>query len=218
MEKSWSITDTMKGARTIDEIHTLCDHPSKKNFGCVQKPIFPIPVDHVIIDTLHLFLRIGDLLTNLLIMDLRRQDGIDKKRSFKLDRTKQTHIAAYKSFLNEDCKIIFKRYADEQCLKWRDLTGPEKHRLFRRINISNLFPSLPKCIDIQSLWSCFYDLVIMLKSDDIESNDFKEQAQRWVRNFCSVYQTKHVTPYVHALAMHVHEFIELHGNAVLIIS
>ena len=53
---------------------------------------------------------------------------------------------------------------------------------------------------------------MFLKSDDIDNNDFKEQAQQWVRDFCSVYQTKHVTPYVLALAMHAHEFIELHGN------
>ena len=32
------------------------------------------------IDTLHLFLCIADLLINLLIMDLRRQDGIEKGR------------------------------------------------------------------------------------------------------------------------------------------
>ena len=37
-------------------------------------------------------------------------------------------------------------------------------------------------------------------------------AKAWVGDFCSLYQTKHVTPYVHALAMHVPQFIELYGN------
>ena len=34
----------------------------------------------------------------------------------------------------------------------------------------------------------------------------------WVGDFCLLYQTKHVTPYVHAMAMHVPQFIELYGN------
>ena len=86
MEKEWSITKAENGARTVDEINSLRSKPSKLNFGCLHKPIFSsISIDHIIIDTLHLFLRIADLLINLLIMELRRQDGIDKKKSFKLD-------------------------------------------------------------------------------------------------------------------------------------
>ena len=94
MELKWSLIDTTKGARTIDEIQTLSKKGGRQqHFGCVRAPIFPsIPIDHVMIDTLHLFLRIADLLINLLIIDLRRQDGIEKGRVEKLDRTKQTHL------------------------------------------------------------------------------------------------------------------------------
>ena len=45
----------------------------------------PIPIDHIVIDTLHLSLHIGDLLINLLILDLCRQDGIEKAKVDKLD-------------------------------------------------------------------------------------------------------------------------------------
>ena len=37
----------------------------------------------------------------------------------------------------------------------------------------------------------------------------------WVRLFTSVYQTKDVTPYIHALGMHVSEFLHLYGNIVM---
>ena len=37
----------------------------------------------------------------------------------------------------------------------------------------------------------------------------------WVRLFTSVYQTKDVTPYIHALGMHVSEFLHLSGNIVM---
>ena len=155
-KKEWSISDTAKGVRTISEIQSLSKEWARKIFGCLKLPIFSsIPIDHIIIDTLHLFLRIADMLINLLIMQLRRQDGIDKQRTLRLDRSKQTHLASYEIFLNEECKIPFRWYTDEQKLKYRDLTGPEKHRLFRKMNISTLFPSIPKASDIQELWSSF---------------------------------------------------------------
>ena len=215
MKKKWSITDTTEGARTISDIESLSKQPAKKNFGCIKTPIFSsIPIDHIIIDTLHLFLRIADLLINLLIMELRRQDGIDKQRTLKLDRSKQTHIATYEKFLNEECKISFRWCADDQKLKWRDLTGPEKHRLFRKINIISLFPAIPKSSNIQELWTSFYDLMKMLTSisHECDANAFDQSAKTWVNNFCAVYQTKHVTPYAHALSMHVSRFLQLHGN------
>lgn len=72
------LSDTSNGARTIDEIKTSKKR-AKHQYGCKRLPVFEsIPIDRVIIDTLHLFLRIGDLLINLLILDLRRQDGVEK--------------------------------------------------------------------------------------------------------------------------------------------
>jgi len=214
MELKWSLIDTTKGARTIDEIQTLSKKGGRQqHFGCVRAPIFPsIPIDHVMIDTLHLFLRIADLLINLLIMDLRRQDGIEKGRVEKLDRTKQTHLAAYEHFLDDSCKISFCWYVKDSKLNWRDLTGPEKIRLFNLMDIPTVFPSLPQKNEIQHLWSTFIHLINSLKRPDCDADDLESGAKQWVRHFCSIYQTKHVTPYVHALAMHVPEFIRIYGS------
>ena len=65
MTKSWSFTDTSQGARTIGEIETLSKKSASKCLGCINVPIFKaIPIDHVIIDTLHLFLRIANQSTH----------------------------------------------------------------------------------------------------------------------------------------------------------
>ena len=99
MTKEWSVFDTTKGARTIAVIQSLSQKPKTKRMGCCKNPIFAfIPIDHVLIDTLHLFfhvlidtlhlfLRVVDILINLLIQDLRREDGILK--STKLVSTQQ---------------------------------------------------------------------------------------------------------------------------------
>ena len=40
------------------------------------------------------------------------------------------------------------------------------------------------------------------------------EAKHWVESFVSVYQAKDVTPYMHAFAIHVPEFMALHGDVV----
>ena len=208
MTMCWSITDVGKGARTINEIQekSKLSKASKQRFNCCRHPIFPfIPMQHVVIDSLHLFLRISDVLINLLIRDLRILDGIDSS---------QTNIKTYEAFLNESCKIKFHWYVDKDSkkLKWCDLTGPEKVRLFSHIDIPALFPSLKMKDELQELWTAFFMLIQELKLADVAT--FATKAKHWVQSFVSIYQTKDVTPYMHAFAMHVPEFMSLHGDVV----
>ena len=59
MQLVWSITDSEHGARTVEEISRMSTLGkfSKKRFNCSHKPMFDfIPINHVVIDTLHLFL------------------------------------------------------------------------------------------------------------------------------------------------------------------
>ena len=79
MSLEWSLTDPSKEARTITEIAELAKlgKSSKRRYNCSRSPVFPfIPIDHVIIDSLHLFLQISNVLINLLIRDLRFMDGL----------------------------------------------------------------------------------------------------------------------------------------------
>ena len=70
MKLKWSITDEQQGARGVEEITTmskLCKN-NKNKYNCSHEPMFSfIPIHQVVIDTLHLFLRISDVLINLLI-------------------------------------------------------------------------------------------------------------------------------------------------------
>jgi len=63
--KSWE-----NELRTIKEIQTLAKKIKGSKYGCIRQPLFPsIPVDHVIPDILHLFLRISDVLINMYFED-----------------------------------------------------------------------------------------------------------------------------------------------------
>ena len=146
--------NTSNGARTIAEISQKSKSPKSNNrkFNCSHDPLFPfIALDHVVIDTLHLFLRISDILINLLIRDLRALDATSNST--------ESNLTIYKNFLNDTCKInfYFNWITSDNNIKWHDLTGPEKHRLFSNINISELF-CLRNGKEIQRLWNDFYKL------------------------------------------------------------
>uniref|UniRef100_A0A1X7SJS9 DUF4218 domain-containing protein n=1 Tax=Amphimedon queenslandica TaxID=400682 RepID=A0A1X7SJS9_AMPQE len=51
-----------------------------------------------------------------------------------------------------------------------------------------------------------------MQEEETVPEDFKEAAQSWVSLYLTIHQTKNVTPYIHALAMHVWEFIKLYGS------
>ena len=115
--------------------------PKRKDiekFGCIRQPLFSIPIDHIVPDILHLFLKVSDVLINLLILERRRLDGIEKRKQ-------NTYLDQYIKFLNDECKISFHVYTDKESktLKWRDLTGPEKIKLLNNIQLNASFPNIP---------------------------------------------------------------------------
>ena len=49
-----------------------------------------------------------------------------------------------------------------------------------------------------------------MKPEDVAK--FKIKVTNWMKLFIYIYQAKDVTPYMHALFFHVHEFLSLYGN------
>ena len=141
MQLQWSISDPSKGARTVQEIKEKCKlgKTNKNRYNCKYPPLFPfIPINRVVIDTLHLFLRISDKLSELLIRDPRIYDDANTTH------LKLIYLEKYEAFINEKCKIRFNfsQDRDSKDFKYRDFTGPEKVRLFQNINIRATFPAL----------------------------------------------------------------------------
>ena len=213
-KKEWSITDISKGARTIELISesSKLSAKSKKKFNCARIPLFPmIPISRVVIDNLHLFLQIMDNLVNLLITDLRRLDGVEK--CINLSSSEAVNLK-YEKFLEY---LHFYTCKDTSSLKWRDLTGPEKYVLLSQIDLPNLFPNLPNAVLIQKVWKEFATLNESIRSESMSASEiraFASKSKLWLELFIQVYQTKHVTPYMHALVAHLPEFLMLYGSII----
>ena len=191
-EKQWSLTEINLGARTLEQISKCA---KSKQYNCKKDPLFSfIPLDHVIIDTLHLFLRISDNLIELLIRELRRQDSIEKKVKFNdgFSREKYKYMAGYEKFL-QNMGISFQWHIGKESkkLEYRDLTGPEKLKLFQNIEISSLLPNHINSNNMQDLWADFMDIIGDLKLDfpsDAEIMQFKSKVKTWFKNFLAIYQ------------------------------
>ena len=139
--------------------------------------------------------------------------------SFEISRYK--HIQGFQQFVKSLGIPGFEFYIGRTSkeLKCRSLTGPEKLRVFQNIRIRFLLPefSSSEASKIQHLWDELLQLNMLfskpgeeLSPDTIES--FERRARQWGRDFIGVYQTKNVTPYIHALMNHVGQFMRIHGG------
>lgn len=137
--KKWSIIHEV-GARSLEQI---TQHTRRRQFNCKNPPLFLfISLDRVIIDTLHLFLRISDNLIKFFVRELRRQDAIDKKTAFPngFSKDKFKHMAAYEKLLH-DLGISFEWMVglETKKLEHRDLNGPEKNNFIPTHKYSSIF-------------------------------------------------------------------------------
>ena len=216
------------GARTNEENASFAaSAKSKKKFNVSHPPLFPymyIPLQNIVIDNLHLFLRVADMLIDLLVMELKRQDAIDKAHSFSgFDIRKHHHLKRYESFVTGLGISGFQFYVGRTSnkLKCRSLTGPEKLKLFRSIKIADLLPSLPDStiLRIQQLWNEFLNLHSKFnkRPNELIPSDIDEfdiLARKWGSLFIQTYHSSNVTPYIHAMMNHVPEFMSIHGSIV----
>lgn len=211
--------------RTVADIEACAKLPkkSKKKFNCSNPPIFPsISISHVVIDNLHLFLRIADTLINLLILDARRLDAIDSLRTIpEFDRLKYTYCSHLEKCFRDVGVVGFQFYVgrDSKKLKWPTLSGPQKHRLFSKVCVSEILPELDplRLQRIEHLWSTFYEIIGQLggKISPLSENGvvcFRAKVTEWFQMFLKVYQKRHVTPYIHVLVAHVPDLLARFGS------
>lgn len=173
------------------------------------------------IDNLHLFLRVSDVLIDLLICKLRRHDAIEKVKKFTaFDSEKYAHLDAYQNFVTSLKIPGFSFYVGKtsKALKCCTLTGPEKLKVLQHIDIQKLLPKVEteKCARIQRLWTELLALnqIFSTPAESLPKSKIKEferRARQWGRDFINTYHADRVTPYIHAMVNHVGEFMKIHG-------
>ena len=151
--RKWSITDPGQGARTIEENIKLASRSTSK-FNVSNTPLFPsIPLTRVVVDNLHMFLRVSDVLIDLLISELRTLDKINQTTKLKsLDNL--THLATFEKSVKDLGISGFSFWIGRESrkLKWRTFTGPEKLKILSSLDLVTLFPEIENIDNIRALW------------------------------------------------------------------
>ncbi len=109
-------------------------------------------------------------------------------------------------------------------LSYTSLMGPDKLKILKEFNITAIFQSTERAIQIQALWNQFNELYLLMQNKQTTGEIFRHKAQTWLNAFLApskghpnrsnfirgMYRIQDITPYIHVLVNHVAEFIEIH--------
>lgn len=217
-DQKWSMQQHSKESRTITDLQ-LCAARKHDKYNCSHEPLFPmIAINKVIVDLLHMFLRIGENLFKLLVNHAKVQDNLTPKKTFtKFDPIKYPNLNNLQTFINETCGIPFKWEVnnDTRQLKYRDFRGPELKMLFSKMDVKKCLPTFEYANEVQSIWTGFYNIYLSLHNDCMSDSEILEvdnKINTWFGMFTDMYAGKYVTPYIHILRCHVVEILNEHRS------
>ena len=219
-------------ARTLSEIKKMASLPKSsknKKFSCVHPPLLEISTDHIILDELHMMMRVTDRLTENLIKEVLERDS---KRNFNLAKndTKNIYRDTLLKAINETGAVFTmweKMNADGRSsgsFDWTSLIGADKKKVMEglpnKLEAQDiLFPETKETV--VKIWRDFTELYKEINQTDLNKDTFETihmKAKLWIELFCSLggtrqgYSKDRVTPYMHCLVYHIPYFIKLHGS------
>lgn len=120
--------------RTLQEMQEMAKMPKGENYCCVHQPLLNLPLDHIILDELHLMLHITDILINNLIEDAMQWDEKDAVRKTR-NVSNGEHLKRLVDIIRS-CGVSFsvweKRNADGKgsgTWDWTSLMGDDRKKL-----------------------------------------------------------------------------------------
>jgi len=217
-----------KVKRTLKSIKECCTK-SKENYCCINPPLFDIELDNVVLDELHMMLRVTDRLLENLIIEVMEKDSkedFNKKRG----EAKGLHLIKLIEAINNigiTFSIWEKLNADGKSSghkEWTSLVGSDKKKLMLFLpeklkSMDVLFHNTNN--DVIKLWEDFHALYVLICNSDTDEQKAKvihNNAKQWINSFCNLgskrigYGKARVTPYMHTIPYHIPKFIINHGS------
>ncbi len=188
-------------------------------------PLTDIPYECTLMDILHKFLRVSDLLVELLLDDLFRLDQM--YGNTKYSPASNHSIRLLSEFLQDKCKLapVNQGLTSKEIRSYmKSFQGPSKIRFFEQINqhgLMKIFKKVNKKHEITRLWKQYWFIHKKLRINETvkynfiinySSNFFENSCNYLLSLFLESYGKERMTPYLHVTCMHLHEMHKLHGN------
>jgi hypothetical protein len=225
MSKTWSVERTLKEALLVWKKKTSAERKGHK-----ENPIFDmIDFDYIFIDSLHLFLRVSDLLFRLLLRELYCMEGYNKAVLVRFAQAvHDTGVSSFEFWKKDTGKGGDLDQGSKHNLKWTSLMGDDKLKMFEKLDLKLIFgPGFEqRAIAVRALWDKFLSLNTTIKLHKVLSRDeislFRKGTSEFMDLFLAkdndvpknqkgyvrgMYLPNDVTPYLHALCNHVHTFL-----------
>ncbi len=185
--------------------------------GQMREPLVLIPYDNIVLCSLHLCLRITDVLESNIIEEVKQMDHRAKVLKKEANHLKNL-VAAINEIVHFEVREETKN--GRTTMTWTSLTGDAKKKLLRQL--PDKLPGLlhrETAATVVKIWRDFDSLLSMLQCPD-ESENFHlkyfDAANAWLKLFLSLKNKRlgyaRVTWYMHDLVYHVPYILQLYGN------
>ena len=206
-------------ARTLNEVKEM-SKKSKDNYGCCREPLLNIELDHIVVDELHMLLRITDVLTANLMTEVTEWDV---EENIENKKNKDTHLNKLVSCIRS-CGVSFAVWKrknvdgkESNVHEWTSLIGNDKKILLHKLPEKMrdfLRPETAR--KVMKIWEEFAGLYKHVSDwqPDTSPMDFWLQAKEWITDFTSLaglregYERRRVTPYMHIMVGHIPWFFK----------
>ncbi|XP_028408194.1 uncharacterized protein LOC114530773 [Dendronephthya gigantea] len=203
---------------------------SEKQFCCKDMPLLDVPLSNIVLDELHLLLRVTDILLSNLIEDAMELD--DKKDFLKKKGEPKGVCLQRLAQLINSCGVTFnvweKRDDDGKGIgkmDWTSLMGAEKKKLLHTLP-DKLQLSTEEIIHqdtadtVIKLWKHFGDIYFncISSNNPVELETCGSRIRCWITLFLTLqhdrkgYANKNITPYMHAAAYHIQDVLDKFKN------
>lgn len=187
------------------------------HFGYKHELMINIAPESIVLDILHKFLRVTDVLTDLLLDAIFTSSGFYEKTEFNSDT--YLNLASLSSIL-QMCKLkTFTPKSTQEDIRklFNSFQGPQKRILFEKLtteaNMNELFDKIYKINEVTKLWKCYWSIFNLLRSRFNYPNGehIRSESKKFLDIFVSIYLKSKITPYIHLLCHHMADLYEQYG-------
>lgn len=189
------------------ELQLRADLLEKASYhGYVHMPILRgLSLHDVVLDTLHLLLRVGDrLLLLLFTVDVFPHNLEDLV-------VEQMHESSvnFNFFPSKD-----PQKGDGVGTAWSSIQGDAMDTIIRTLNIARIVGDVPRARQLRKLWTDFASLLDRLDDWKVPESldDLQRDLDAWHEDFLRLYGNNDFTPYLHMFCYHTVAMVRRHGG------